>query len=406
MNLGSYLNIASVSCLCFLAMVALSKKSTTPAGYRFLAILFVLLAFNAVDEVLDKDGCYLKHPYLTVVFQPGLYCFGPIIYLAVVHLTSIRKKVSGTIIFHFIPYLLVVGLFLISYSQEHSSAVSVREEEEPDNKTLDMILLSAFFIQMSCYLYVSNKQLKKHIKTLPLFVSSIHGNDYHWLRKTIIGITLLSTVSLAEVLFGQAQLSVYFSGCYLMGFYYVGIQIVKQKEVFPFSKEQTESVLELIDEENALSEHPGTETSEMTFPVEMTEQDPEQESKTSEHKKAVIHPEKIEVYKLRLLELMENEKPYLDSEMTLPKLGKMLDLNTYQTSYLINTGFHENFFTFINRYRIAECKHMLTSKKWDHLSVLAIAFEAGFNSKTAFNTAFKKSTGLSPKEFRAQKPQS
>ncbi len=142
----------------------------------------------------------------------------------------------------------------------------------------------------------------------------------------------------------------------------------------------------------------------MILPVETIDREPE--SAPAEHKKAVIHPEKIEFYKLRLTELIEKEKPYLDSEITLPKLGKMLGLNTYQTSYLINTGFQENFFTFINRYRIAECKHMLRNKKWDHLSVLAIAFEAGFNSKTAFNTAFKKSTGLSPKEFRAQKPQS
>jgi AraC-like DNA-binding protein len=406
MDLSSYLNIATVSCLFFLALVALFKKSSTPAGYWFLSFLFIILAFNFVDEVLAKEGFYLSHPYLTVIFQPGLYCFGPAIYLAVVHLTSVRKKISRSTILHFIPYFLAVGLYLLSYFPDTSADMSAREVEHSENKTLDIILLSLFFIQMSCYLYFSNRQLKKHLKTLPLFVSNIDDNDYHWLRNTVIGITLLSVISLAEVLFNQPPPSLYFSGCYLVVFYYVGIQVVNQKEVFPFSKEQTESVLELIDEENALPEHEhdGTEeASESKSPEEIADDNPESESKAPEHKKPVISPEKTEFYKLRLLELIETEKPYLDSEITLPKLGNLLGLNTYQTSYLINTGFHENFFTFINRYRIAECKYMLTNKKWDHLSVLAIAFEAGFNSKTAFNTAFKKSTGLSPKEFRAQK---
>ena len=66
----------------------------------------------------------------------------------------------------------------------------------------------------------------------------------------------------------------------------------------------------------------------------------------------------------------------------------------------INNCFDENFYTFINRYRLEDCKAMLVNEKYNHLSILGIAFEAGFNSKTAFNTAFKKNTGLSPKEFK------
>lgn len=112
--------------------------------------------------------------------------------------------------------------------------------------------------------------------------------------------------------------------------------------------------------------------------------------------------ENLYQYTTRLLNLMETEKPFLDSEITLPKLGKMLLLNTYQTSYLINTSFGENFFTFINRYRINECKAMLADHRNNHLTILGIAYNSGFNSKTAFNTAFKKVTGLSPRDYKEQ----
>lgn len=119
-------------------------------------------------------------------------------------------------------------------------------------------------------------------------------------------------------------------------------------------------------------------------------------------RKKVISEEKVNNYKIQLLNLMQKNKPYLDSEITLPKLGLMTHLNTYQTSYLINKCFDENFYTFVNRYRLDECKNMLLNKESSHLKILDISFDAGFNSKTAFNTAFKKSTGLSPKEFIVQ----
>lgn len=90
--------------------------------------------------------------------------------------------------------------------------------------------------------------------------------------------------------------------------------------------------------------------------------------------------------------------------VTLPvsKLGELLGRNTYQISYLINNCFQENFHTFVNRYRLEACEQMLLDPKYTHLSIWGIAFEAGFNSKTVFNTTFTRETGLSLKELRKQ----
>jgi YesN/AraC family two-component response regulator len=176
----------------------------------------------------------------------------------------------------------------------------------------------------------------------------------------------------------------------------VGIQLSKQKEVFPFSQDHMQSVAALINDQQHPSVNASVEESE--FVPGPAESD---EAKLIEKKK-VISEEKMAYYKEQLLELMEKDKPYLDSEITLPKLGQMLGLNTYQTSYLINNCFEENFYTFINRYRLEACKKMLISPQYTHLSILGIAFQAGFSSKTAFNTFFKKTTGLSPKDYKEQ----
>jgi AraC-like DNA-binding protein len=97
---------------------------------------------------------------------------------------------------------------------------------------------------------------------------------------------------------------------------------------------------------------------------------------------------------------MEDKKPFLDSDLSLAQLAKLMDLTPHQLSYLINAVFDENFFLFVNRYRVEKVKELLLNKEKNHLSIMGIAFESGFNSKTSFNTAFKKISSETPSEFK------
>ena len=96
---------------------------------------------------------------------------------------------------------------------------------------------------------------------------------------------------------------------------------------------------------------------------------------------------------------METEKPFLDSQLTLSVLARQIGVNTTVLSYVINSGFEVNFNDFVNRYRIAEVKSRLDDGAAEKDNLLGIALDAGFNSKATFNRAFKKFTGVSPKEF-------
>ncbi len=69
-------------------------------------------------------------------------------------------------------------------------------------------------------------------------------------------------------------------------------------------------------------------------------------------------------------------------------------------SQIINESLGQNFFDFINHYRIEEAKRMLTQTLDEHITVLEVLYEVGFNSKSAFNTAFKRHTGVTPTEFK------
>jgi AraC-like DNA-binding protein len=118
------------------------------------------------------------------------------------------------------------------------------------------------------------------------------------------------------------------------------------------------------------------------------------------YEKSRISPEQAEKYLKKLLHFMETEKPYLDPNISLHGLSENLMIPDHYMSQIINTKLKLNFYDFINNYRIEEAKRIFTNSKQEHLTVLEVAYEVGFNSKSAFNRAFKKTTHVTPSEFK------
>jgi YesN/AraC family two-component response regulator len=102
----------------------------------------------------------------------------------------------------------------------------------------------------------------------------------------------------------------------------------------------------------------------------------------------------------RILYMMEDEKIYREPELTLKNLAEKLQVPSYQVSQAINEGIKKSFYELVNRYRVEEAKKLLLDARSRNYTILSIGFEAGFNSKTTFNTVFKKFTGFTPTEFR------
>jgi AraC-like DNA-binding protein len=103
--------------------------------------------------------------------------------------------------------------------------------------------------------------------------------------------------------------------------------------------------------------------------------------------------------KEKLLQYMDSNKPYLKSDLKISELADSLAVPYYQLSQLINDEFLVNFYDFINKYRVEEAKKLLIEGNRNY-KILAIAYEVGFNSKATFNRVFKKTTDLTPSEFR------
>jgi len=102
----------------------------------------------------------------------------------------------------------------------------------------------------------------------------------------------------------------------------------------------------------------------------------------------------------RLKAFMLENKPYLNPDLTIKDLSEELNLHHKYLSQVINSQFRQNFYDFVNAYRVSEAKEIMINNTDDKKTILEILYEVGFNSKSAFNNAFKKYTGKTPTEFK------
>jgi AraC-like DNA-binding protein len=100
------------------------------------------------------------------------------------------------------------------------------------------------------------------------------------------------------------------------------------------------------------------------------------------------------------LKAMEIDKLYLVPDLTLSMLANQLTISAKSISQMLNHELNKNFHDFINEYRVEEVKKRLVDPDYRHFTILAIALDSGFNSKSSFNRVFMKITGMSPKEFK------
>jgi AraC-like DNA-binding protein len=252
--------------------------------------------------------------------------------------------------------------------------IKIKDLEAPQTQSDLISGLILIILPLAIYWILSYKKLLAHQKNVRLFASNTEGVDLAWLRYFLWGLAAMLVAWFSELVWSLPIISYLSNLIYLASAFYLAYFALQQGEIFS-EKPQEALDLKTIIEENEQTDAP---------------------------RKQVLTNEQLTYLKGKLTNLMLIEKPYLDSTLSLPKLAQKLQISTHELSYLINTGFDDNFFNFVNRYRIEESKRILTTPQYQHLSMVGIAFEAGFNSKTAFNTAFKKMVGVSPTEFQKQ----
>ena len=121
---------------------------------------------------------------------------------------------------------------------------------------------------------------------------------------------------------------------------------------------------------------------------------------TIKYKNSKLSSDQINEYKSSLIHLMEVEKLYIDKKLTIDSVSRQIEIPKQYISEILNVHMHTNFHDFVNGYRVKAFIHCIKNKQFEQYSLLGIAYEVGFNSKSSFNSIFKKFKGLTPSQFQ------
>jgi AraC-like DNA-binding protein len=369
------LQAITAGCAIFLAFLVVTiRRDTNAAANCWLAAFLLLTGLFMLDDSLLVYGIYERYPQAIGPLNLPIFALAPALFMAVSQFVAVERGFRKRDIWHFSPFIL---FFLLSlpflFASDEIKLLELAKLNEPMG-LVDKIMLLMVAAQMGSYIFFSFLKLKKHRKNIENITASTAEVNLDWLIYFLYGVAAMMLVWFFELfLMPYEEGAGWYTPAYLVAVFCLGYFVLQQKEVFPFSKEEAAVISEIFSE----NQNPAATARRQIFP-----------------------PEKLEDLKIQLLQLMETKKPHLDPELNLPSLAPKMGLSVHEMSVLVNEGFGENFAQFVNRHRIEESKRLLFSEKHTHLSMVGIAFEAGFNSKTAFNTAFKKMTGVSPTDFK------
>jgi AraC-like DNA-binding protein len=363
--------------LLFLSFFLYTHEKGNRISNILLGSLFLSIALNLLDVFLLMTGVYNRNPWLAGWGSCLPLLFGPLIYFYTQSVVRKDFAINTRTFYHFLPFIilfLTTEIYFISQPALMQKAwlINILQHHIPGSVSMVSTLI---FIQFLGYVIASFQLVSDYKKTAGQHFSSRQQTDISWLSSMILFFLVIIVVTILNGLMSQTSLATYYLWVFnfivaatLFFVLSVWLKALRRPDFFSFTGEEMYSLK----------------------PAQPTRQNMPSNSE-KEQKRALAQT---------VLNYMETNKPYLESELTLEQLASRLALKPRMLSQTINETLGQNFFDFINRFRIKEASRLLTNPPDKKITIQEIFYEAGFNSKSSFNTLFKKYTGLTPKEFR------
>lgn len=348
----------------------------------FLSGLLFYLACSLIEHVIGFMGVYdyAREQGHDLTFFPfdNPFVFGPLTLLYVRALTDGQYRWTRRDGLHFVLpllyYIIHFAVWALLYTEKKIFLGST------SGHVLELSLIVLFYLVTGWYVWQSFRRFQHYRQLIEQEYANTGRMTLDWLRIFLVAFSAYLAVDLLFTVIAQLY-NFWYTGWYWLNLtralllYYISVTgwIFTQKSSVPYQQLENRSATAVQVQINSPAG---------ILPGKMT-----------------LSPEAMAQRRLQLAAFMENQKPWLDPELTLSVLAEQLQLNVSQLSYLVNNGFNQNFNDFVNTYRVEEVKAKLSAPGFQHLSLLGIAFESGFNSKATFNRAFKKLTGQAPSQF-------
>lgn len=345
----------------------------------FLALLIFITGYHRTTYTIGFMDWYdtyrnTKINYWLIALSLAI---GPLLYFYVKSITTSGFKFVKKDLIHFIPvsiyilYKIIIFIYDASqpgFSETQNGYLKIALDEKYVSpligivENLQMLLYLAFTIQLY---YVYRKKIQH-------FFSNTYALELNWIRNFLFIYSFLFLYSVFQGVIDSVITDLHWTQRWWYHFFTaVAIIYIGIKGYFT--------------DTNKLND--------LNFSV-LVKQTSVEESKTELSEEIIQNKKRIE-------EFMNDQQPFLNPDLNLTELSKMLHIPAAIISETINAGFEKNFNDFINSYRVTAVQNMIQEGRQEQLSLLGIAYECGFNSKATFNRVFKKLTNLSPSQYVA-----
>lgn len=360
------------------AGLMMGTKRNPQVADRILAAWLFLIAFEMGFALVNENIIQL-YEFLFIPFT-----YGPLLYLYIKFLTTEELKFRWTEGLHFIPFIMV----FVSAIVLRGKPVIRLDDFWANDPFLSFRLIYgiSFFISVTTYSVIAFVLISRHQKNIQnLFSYTSEKITLSWLKIVAISFyvtyILVFVIGVYVIFKGELPYDPTIASYFGLTFFAFAFSVYgfKQPGIFNelYSRSRT---------------------------VAFTEIDPDKKTEVK-YERSGLKKKDAEKYQKMLLKYMKDEKPYLDGNLTIHDLSEKLDIPRHYLTQVINETLYKNFYTFINEYRVEEVKKLLTDPGYQKYTLTSIAYEAGFNSKSSFNSVFKDLVGKTPTEFKEENNQ-
>lgn len=391
--LVNFLLVVGMTLIVIIVTFLLRFKKELP--YRLLSLFFASIFFF----LLYYFGYLHRSRYIGGVgFLLGngmCFLWGPLFLHYVQSLVFPEKRVLRSLRWHLIPFAL--NALFISIPR----GLNMFSDALFPKLTAWYLPNSDYFtigenVFVTVYFFVCLRLIKR-VNTLQVNnYSDTEGKDLAWCRKLIV---VLIAIVLLDIAFSVYELNyppIDWNLGIVPAFLFVGMSAY-------FAYRGMWQVQLLIPE--FLLEKEQQVTTSIAKKAEQVNEKPVSETKGETSASSVSYAltgfseQEIEGLKTRLYEVLDTEQPYLNDSLTLADLAALIPISDKKLSELLNKHVCINFYDLINNYRVETVKQKMASPEARQFTLLAIAFDSGFKSKTSFNRVFKQKTGVSPSQY-------
>ncbi|MCD6200488.1 MAG: AraC family transcriptional regulator [Bacteroidales bacterium] len=341
------------------------------AGWLFLISLEMIFA-------LSKE--YYQQ-LLAFTFIP--FTYGPLMYLYTKFLISEKPRFSWKNWLHFIPFVVFLVLTFV-YRQE--KVIALDHYFEHDKLFwLRMTYGISFFISITVYSALTFDMIKKHQRKIrDLYSFTSEKITLNWLKGVSIS---FSITYLAMFIAGAFNMISGDTSTDPLLFSYIGLTLFAFAfSIYGYKQQEIYKLYGITGRGNEdANGHRGKNRS------------------GTKYRRSGLKEAEARKYLQQLLKLMEEEQPYLDGELSIQDLTVRLNIPRHYLTQILNEKLNKNFYSFVNEYRVKKVIRMMKDPQYKNYTLLALALEAGFNSKSSFNNIFKNYTGYTPSEYREKK---